>query len=771
MYSYGYDSETGGLLLNTSPLAFSKEPRPVYWQELDALGFDKHWKYDRDDTAPFLWAETNCYWYRGRLVAKTKGGNLYTAPELELLEEPEPNGGALRHVDIAGMVSKNRELLTVIEQSTVKRIFDIYKRYRKRLDVFHVAFSGGKDSIVLLELVKKALPRNDFVVVFGDTGMEFPDTYEAVEKTRLQCAADGIAFHIAKSHLDTKESWKMFGPPSQVLRWCCSVHKSAPQTLKLRKLLGKNDYVGMDYVGVRAHESLKRSEYEYENFGKKQQGQHSHNPILEWTSAEIWLYIYANNLLINEAYKKGNSRAGCLFCPMAGGKSDFLRRHSYPNELDAFVELIKESNGRDAGNKNALNSHILNGGWMARKNGRDLKDNVFRCVEKLSDGFLAISVTNPKTDWKEWIKTVGDLISDGESQHIVFEGAQIPFSFIRTNDGYTILLPESVLKEKPVFGKLFRQVFHKAAYCESCRVCETNCRNGCISFDRGLKIKQCVHCHECHEIDDGCLVYHSLRHPQGEGKHMKSINSFADHAPKPTWLRAFFEKKDDFLSNNDLGPMMLSMFKRFLRDAGLIEKDRFSTTAELVSRLGWEGETACGIILANLASNSQFEWYIRNLEIGCVYPRKTVEEMLNAVGVSDKDAKSIVKSFKRIVETPLGTTLRFGNVTEAGRNIETLSRTACVVTEPKVVLFSLFKFAEACKDYRQFTLARLLDHGIASDGISPTQIFGLGRAQMEPLLQGLAAKHPDFISVSFTHDLDKISLADDKTSADVLRLF
>ena len=34
MYSYTWDAETGGLLLNSSPLSFSKEPRPVYYKEL-----------------------------------------------------------------------------------------------------------------------------------------------------------------------------------------------------------------------------------------------------------------------------------------------------------------------------------------------------------------------------------------------------------------------------------------------------------------------------------------------------------------------------------------------------------------------------------------------------------------------------------------------------------------------------------------------------------------------------------------------------------------
>ena len=42
MYSYTWDAETGGLLLNSSPLSFSKEPRPVYYKELDILGFDRY---------------------------------------------------------------------------------------------------------------------------------------------------------------------------------------------------------------------------------------------------------------------------------------------------------------------------------------------------------------------------------------------------------------------------------------------------------------------------------------------------------------------------------------------------------------------------------------------------------------------------------------------------------------------------------------------------------------------------------------------------------
>ena len=42
---------------------------------------------------------------------------------------------------------------------------------------------------------------------------------------------------------------------------------------------------------------------------------------------------------------------------------------------------------------------------------------------------------------------------------------------------------------------------------------------------------------------------------------------------------------------------------------------------------------------------------------------------------------------------------------------------------------------------------------------------------MVRILNGLSINYPEFISVSFTLDLDNITLREDKTSADVLTLF
>ena len=759
MYSYTYDRKTGGVLLNSSPTGFSKEPRPVYAPELDVLGFDKHWKYDKQTDSPYMWAEANNYYYHGTLVAKLKGGSIYAPPEIIIPNgedgnpvKPEPNGISLRPVDIKAMIEANREMLEIIEQTTVKKILAIYTKHKDKLDCFHVAFSGGKDSCVLLDLVKKALPKGSFVVVFGDTGMEFPDTYDIIRKTKQQCSEEEIPFYIAKSHLNPIESWKLFGPPSRVLRWCCSVHKSTPQALKLREITGKNDYKGLSFVGVRAQESATRAEYEYENYGRKVKGQYDFYPILEWTSAEIFLYVFANSLFLNETYKKGNSRAGCLVCPLSGALSDYMRRVTYPEAVAEYLNIIRNTSDKPFTDSRFWD-FLNRGAWKSRADGRFVAGTIKKYHEETKDGKTQITLINSSSNWKEWIKTLS---------------WDIPIDIQQTSDKEIITISETDLKSNPSLGKILRQVFRKTAYCLACGVCAANCKNGCISFDNGaVQIKDCRHCLDCHNLPGGCLLYDSLKIPNG-GQKMRAVNSFSEHAPKPEWIISFFNNKQSFFEANNLGPDQQIKFKVFLTDAGLAEKNHFSSFAELVTNIGWETDTALGLILVNLVNaNPQIKWYVKKLEIGCPYTRKNAIDMLLTDGLLDRPANAVTKAYKRIVETHLGTVLRFGHVTEDGE----LVRTKCSVSDPRVVLYGLFKFAEKCNDFKEFTLATLLNESIDRDGVSPTRIFGLDRDDMTPILLGLAAKYPEYITASFTHDLEKITLAEDKTSQDVLCLF
>jgi len=768
VYSYTYDPISGGIILNSTPTIFSKEPRPVYSPELDLLGFDQYWEYDKQLDVPYMWAESNTYWYRGIQIAKTKGGDLYNAPELLPVRNEDGSipfskidGDILQPVDIVAMCNQNAELLTILEDTTVKKIVKEYEKFKNKLDIFHVAFSGGKDSAVLLDLVKKALPIGSFVVIFGDTGMEFPDTYHTVELTKQQCEEDGTPFYVSKSHLAPKDSWLLFGPPARVLRWCCSVHKSTPQTLKMREITGKNNYIGMDFVGVRAHESVTRSKYDYENFGKKQKGQYSYNPILEWTSAEIWLYIFANDIIVNEAYKKGNSRAGCLFCPMGGGKGDFIQRSVYPDEVGAYITLIKQMNARNAGNEAELESYVSNGGWNARKNGRDLGIANQGYIEELEKGKFVMTITSPKTDWREWIKTLGELPFD--------------YAYKEIAGGYTITCSASVAKGYPKEFKKFKQVFRKASHCVGCRVCETNCRNGCISFEHGLQITDCLHCGQCHEIDDGCLVFHSIRKPSGDGSMKKeSINSFANHAPKPNWVQEFFDLGNEYWEedNNGLGKNQIPMFKRFLRECGVIDAKNITTPLyDIIAKLGWRDNTTWGLMLSNLAYNRQCRWYIENMDIGIYYDRSHISDLLIGDGVKKDDATSIINAFKRFCELPLGEVLNWGYVEESGRQITTLCRSKCSINDNRVILYALYLFAEKCNLSNEFHVSYLFDESIERDGISPVRIFGLyDEEELRSILLGLSERYPHFINATYTNDLQTISLRD-KTSADVLKLF
>lgn len=760
MYSYTFDEITGGILLNSSPTLFSKEPRPVYASEMDLLEFDKYWDYEKQNDIPYLWVESNVYYYKGKAIAKTTGGNLYTPPELTPHYDEFGNvvygkeQFKLEPMDIVAMCEKNKDFLTILENTSVKLILKAYEKYRNKLDIFHVAFSGGKDSAVLLDLVKKALPKGSFVVIFGDTGMELSDTYAYVKSTKNSCEKEGIPFYIANSHLKPEDSWKQFGPPARVLRWCCSVHKSTPQTLKMREITGKNDYTGLDFVGVRAHESLARSKYEVENFGKKQKGQYSLYPILEWTSAEIWLYMFANNMEINNTYKKGNSRAGCLMCPMSNPQNDYVRYHFYKEEIDKFLYLITSASCSDSMNEREKQNYIVSGSWAGRRSGRNIANNKSKYSEVASNGQQIIVIQDPNNNWMEWFKTIN-------LDNVKYETEE-------TENGIKFAFEEKLFKSHPSIGKYIRQSLRKAAYCVGCKVCETNCKLGKLHFDsRGnVNINNCIQCHECHDIPTGCYVYNSLKLPQGERK-MKKINCFDGHAPKRDWMVSFFELQNDFFAEHTLGPNMFSSFKRFLRDGHLIDGNHCTEFSKLLVDIGWETDIAMGLLLINLAyENSQFEWYIKNFDIGIYNDISEVRQNLIAMDLPKQTPNFLISAYKRICETPIGTVLNFGEATN-----DDLVRLKCNISDNRVVLYALYKFVEICNMEKEFHISVLYDEEVERDGVSPVRIFGLyNEEELQSILLGLTARYPEYINATFTNDLKTITLYD-KTAEDVLTLF
>lgn len=805
MYAYEWDSSTGGYILTPMPLAFSKEPRPVYYKELDILGFDKYWDYDKNDSFPYMWAEANNYYYRGRLVAKTKGGSLYTPPELVLIEDPEPEGYPLRFVDIPAMVDKNRQLMEQLAQETIKKIYNTFIEYQDKVDVFYVAFSGGKDSVVALDLVQRALPHNCFKVLFGDTGMEFPDTYETVEKIKQICAEEKIEFLQAKSKLKPENTWQIFGPPAVTIRWCCSVHKTTPQIMQLREVLQKPDFTGMAFTGVRGDESLSRSEYDAISYGGKHSGQYSCHPILEWNTAELFLYIYENGLTFNNAYKKGNTRAGCLVCPMSQGKHDYMKYKNYPDDTDLFINKIITTSGKNFSKEN-YDRFVEQGYWRTRKSGRELSFGHDKHVFEIVKGQNVITVQKKNEYWKEWAKTIGQVTSLGDGEFsIAYEGKSYAIRTISTQEGGEQFTFPNIENSKSdiKFLSLFKSVIIKSVYCVNCGYCAAECKSGCIDIANGVHISnQCKHCFSCHDIYSHCLRYNSIKNRIG-AKVMTGLDRYYSFGIKENWLRVYFdyEGTSSFWKSDGDGEVpnkKKDAFLNFVKDAGLVDEDKSlkgkeykyikykpNKFAEKMFSLGVDDESMWAYLMCNLVyaeDSEEFRWFIKNIPFSETSTPESIKLRLDEVMENDKSGlgkRNICDALKSfLIKTPFGKQLGLGSVIDYEEKVSSNGRETITLNyfvrgswknpDEKVILYALYKFAEACGNYRQFTLTRLLDTSVESAGISPTQIFGLNRETMEKILNGLTFNYPDLIEARFTLGLDNITLKSDKTANEIL---
>ncbi len=769
MYKYEWDIQTGGYLLTTtSASVVGREVRPVYNHELNILGFDKYWNYPQDDSRPLLWAETNTYSYRGRLVAKTNGGGIYTAPVIDIIED----NLTLEPVDIELMVKKNRVIMNSIVNDTLKNTYDTFSAYKKKVDVFYVAFSGGKDSIVLLDIVQRALPHNEFVVVFGDTDMELSDTYDAVKAVEARYPT--IKFYTAKSHLTAEQSWGIFGPPSRTLRWCCSVHKSAPSLLKLREIHKKTNFKAMVFDGIRREESNPRNDYDFIGDNVKHRQQFNCHPIIDWSAAELYNYVYQESLLINQAYKKGLNRVGCVLCPMAPARFEYVKNTSYNTEVQKYVNIITNSVKDNYSRIIQKSDYFETESWKARKSGDEIKQGVENLIINEDDSTLTIRASL-KIDslWREWIKTVGDIIKISDSKYIlVYKGSECEFTYLTSEDEFEFKIYVSKGNNQKIkLISLIKSVFRKAAYCIGCGSCMVECLSGSIDWSQGIKIsKSCSKCGNCHSLDYGCLVARSLLLNRGKSK-MKCTNRYLKFGFREEFLELFLKLGCDFYHTDLIGKPKINSFKKWLFEAELIdEKNNLTQLSHNLREKILSKPCVWGMIFVNLCCNSEYiRWYINNIEFN---DEISINYLYNALGdETNSDSKNaVITPIKETLRhSPLGESIGAGVLRKKG--IETfVLRLPWQNPDPVVILYSLFKFAEKCGGYYSFSLSRLYDTEADGEGLTPYQIFGIDKDTLTKIINGLSINHGDFISSSFTHDLDSINLNRDKRSLDVLNL-
>lgn len=445
----------------------------------------------------------------------------------------------LKQKYIINFIKANRIRYNSIVTEAHEYIKNVSQKYD--YDSMFVSFSGGKDSTVTSDLVINALNNEMIIHIYGDTTLEYPETGFYLEEFRKIHPRTPMLIAKNKDQ-DFNELCKVIGPPSRMMRWCCTIFKTGSITRKIDSTF-KNKIKVLTFQGLRRNESIARSKYDRESNGAKITKQQTVAPIIDWLDFDVWLYILTRNIPFNNAYKKGFSRVGCWCCPNNSYWSEYLS-NIYMNEQYTKFHNILVDFAKQIG-KPDPKEYVSSGGWKARQggNGLNYSNNAILsfkpCV--LEENAYNFELNKPITETLyELFKPFGLLdFNIGNKRlgevYVLGKKDKQPLLKLTGKVGQN-LLKVSVLRETVIFCNpkinemLIKNQITKFQTCIGCMACESVCKYNAINIrhnemQKGEKFnisytideKKCIGCLECvKHFSGGCYMKKVLRTKQNK---------------------------------------------------------------------------------------------------------------------------------------------------------------------------------------------------------------------------------------------------------------
>ena len=242
-------------------------------------------------------------------------------------------------------------------------------------DGYYVAFSGGKDSVVVKALCDMAGVKYD--AHYSVTSVDPPELVQFIKEQYPDVSRDIPRDEDGNAITMWNLIPKKLMPPTRIVRYCCAVLKET------------GGYGRMVVTGVRWAESSRRAKNRaLVNIGDTKKSrimlnndndESRHlvescfrlkkttlNPIINWSDENVWEFIHKYNIPYCKLYDEGYHRLGCLGCPQnTAAAADLVKYPTYRRAyIRAFDKMVEERKKRGLNVEWGGEKKLWNGGFL-----------------------------------------------------------------------------------------------------------------------------------------------------------------------------------------------------------------------------------------------------------------------------------------------------------------------------------------------------------------------------------------------------------------------